>query len=397
MAKTVHKELRATGSAGPKGSTGSHRFPGEKTEPQARKRGGAPRTQGSNGSWAKRPPGRKGPQRTPGALRTRSNGSHSGREHGTGPGAQSGPTGSNGATVLLEPGETGARVSGNGPGNGSKVLLDTDKGSHGAVEQKGATGPPLWPTGQSLIQFSSGSIKNYNYSTTRRNISMADLQMGLMLHGKCYKFNTFHGAVQGPKLLKLILQTPPRGCNYRDLKRLNGVHSLEMHNLFFGKNQCYPLSFNRAVKIQFSSGKFLLKSLCKGKTLSPMGGSSDPKNISGQTTINTFWGGIKNGTADAKGLLTATQPQDGARGHREGHRSRLNGEKGHGGHRPAGGPEQGAKGARGEPRARATGPRAHRSTGFAGERKNGGQAPAGPKEQKITGAQSPEMRRQQTG
>ena len=101
-------------------------------------------------------------------------------------------------------------------------------------------------------------------------------------------------ASQGTQTLEInITSLPSGGANYRVFKTTANGSSFfgNAQPLSLGSNpiSVTPVTFNRAVKIQFSSGDITYNSLVvNGTSLSLSGGSSDPVvNITGQTTITT--------------------------------------------------------------------------------------------------------------
>ena len=117
-----------------------------------------------------------------------------------------------------------------------------------------------------------------------------------------------------------ITSLPSGGANYRVIKTVsNGnFYNGPAQALSLGANSISvaAVSFDRTVKIQFSSGAITYNSLVVNGVTITLGSTAPIVNVTGQTTISTLSGdGTRMVTVDANGLLTATAlPTDGATG-----------------------------------------------------------------------------------
>ena len=204
------------------------------------------------------------------------------------------------------------------------------QGVTGPSGADGATGPLVsGTTGQSLIHDGSSwgasssltitaPISEETISTSSRYTSGPNTTWTHV-----YTLTTSEDGVssQGTQTLAMnITSLPSGGANYRVIKTVsNGnFYNGPAQALSLGANSISvaAVSFDRTVKIQFSSGAITYNSLVVNGVTITLGSTAPIVNVTGQTTISTLSGdGTRMVTVDANGLLTATAlPTDGATG-----------------------------------------------------------------------------------
>ena len=267
--------------------------------------------------------GGQGPQGAPGAAGPQGPASTvPGPQGATGPIGPTGATGDDGS-----PGTQGAT----GPIGPTGATGDQGlQGVTGPSGADGATGPLVsGTTGQSLIHDGSSwgasssltitaPISEETISTSSRYTSGPNTTWTHV-----YTLTTSEDGVssQGTQTLAMnITSLPSGGANYRVIKTVsNGnFYNGPAQALSLGANSISvaAVSFDRTVKIQFSSGAITYNSLVVNGVTITLGSTAPIVNVTGQTTISTLSGdGTRMVTVDANGLLTATAlPTDGATG-----------------------------------------------------------------------------------